>query len=124
VLHLKGDVEFIQICTKINRTLALKNILLTLILHKVYETKAKWGGHICLSVLLALIFHLRKYSADFNNIWYWRSTPDIGEIWGSHGGEYELIALMMETASISIIVGKILPDHTAQQPRRQPASYT
>jgi hypothetical protein len=35
---------------------------------------------------------------------------------------YHQGALMMEAANIS--VGKLLPDYTAQKPRRQPSSYS
>jgi hypothetical protein len=39
-------------------------------------------------------------------------------IWGSHGGEHE-VAVFCHLCN----VGKLLPDYTALQPRRQPSSY-
>jgi hypothetical protein len=55
----------------------------------------------------------------------------ISEIWGSHGGEYEDGCLLVDECPDDggskhlWNVGKLLPDYTAQQPRRQPSSrYT
>jgi hypothetical protein len=58
-----------------------------------------------------------------------------GEISGSHGGEYENDFWVVAPCSLVEVyrrfrgsrhlqdVGKLLPDYTAQQPRRQLSSY-
>jgi hypothetical protein len=42
----------------------------------------------------------------------------ICEVAGAHGGEY-VMTLILEAVSTSENVGKLLPDYTTQQPRRQ-----
>jgi hypothetical protein len=51
-----------------------------------------------------------------------KSNYDIGRIWGSHGGEYQGDRPDDGGSKDLWNVGKLLPDYTVLQPRRQQSS--